>query len=731
MRALRSLGVLACAAGLLAAMPAGAGANVQVGSSGWQWGNPLPQGNTIRAMSFAGQQGYAAGDFGTLLSTSDGGATWTGLLSGTHANLTEVQAIDSSAMFAGGGCVARRSDDGGKTFKRVAFSPVESSCPQPIAAAWFVNRQTGYLVLGDGTVERTDNNGATFSARTALPGTQAQSGGAKPNDIVFTTPDTGVAATTDGKLYRTTDGASSWALVGSTGRAVRNVVFLDASTGYAVGDGSVFLKTTDGGATWNAKAFAGASANLTSIRCATAGLCVMTTEHGDQLVRTADGGDTATLVTPSTDAVHAAAFASATRVVFGGELGSTATSDDAGVKFAPVGGRLAGTFNAVIAGTQAGTAFAPGNNGTLAKTTDAGRTWTRGNVPTSEGVLDVAFPSASIGYALDFAGGLFRTDDGGQSWKTLDTGSTARPRAVAGPSSSIVLVIGPTGIRRSTDGGQSFDAVTDKRVKNARLFAIDRAGSTLVVYGTTALARSSDKGKTWTAIARPGASKKFKGYALRDVDFLSAKTGFALASTGKLYRTTDSGKHWTALLGTGTGQAYGLSMSSTTRGYLVINRFGDVQQPSGFLLRTTDGGATWHPQFVVSTPLPGAGVAAGAGGTDYLLGGQSSLLFTTVGGDAGASSSVAIKAPKATYKKPASITVTGRLKPAAGNERVTVSYLAPGTTFWRSSTVKVASNGSFTTSWRLRKGTNTFVAQWPGDFRSKGAGSKVLSVRVG
>ena len=124
---------------------------MQVGSSGWQWGNPLPQGNTLRSMSFAGNDGYAAGAFGTLLHTTDGGSTWSGLLSGTYTDLSEVQAIDANAVFAGGGCVARRSDDGGATFRRVAFTPVESSCREQLAAAWFVNRVTGFLVLTDGT----------------------------------------------------------------------------------------------------------------------------------------------------------------------------------------------------------------------------------------------------------------------------------------------------------------------------------------------------------------------------------------------------------------------------------------------------------------------------------------------------------------------------------------------------------------------------------------------------
>ena len=59
MKRLRVSAALACAAALLAALPALAPASVQVGSSGWQWGNPLPQGNTLRAISFAGANGYA------------------------------------------------------------------------------------------------------------------------------------------------------------------------------------------------------------------------------------------------------------------------------------------------------------------------------------------------------------------------------------------------------------------------------------------------------------------------------------------------------------------------------------------------------------------------------------------------------------------------------------------------------------------------------------------------
>ena len=174
-----------------------------------------------------------------------------------------------------------------------------------------------------------------------------------------------------------------------------------------------------------------------------------------------------------------------------------------------------------------------------------------------------------------------------------------------------------------------------------------------------------------------------------------------------------------------------MSFSGKRSGYLVIERFGDVAQRSGFLLRTRDGGATWYPQFVVSTPIAGAGVAAASGGTDYLLGGPSSLLASTTGGDAGTRSALTATTARRSLRRAGRITVTGRLTPAAGNERVTVSHRAAGSTRWRAQTVKVAANGAYTTSWDVRRGTSRFVAQWAGDFRSAGDGSPVLSVRVG
>lgn len=735
MKSKRMLCALAAGAAFAAAGPATAGAAVQVGSSGWQWGNPLPQGNTIRSMSFAGLTGYATGDFGTLLKTVDGGATWSGLSVGSFQNLTTVQALSPTTVIAGGGCVARRSDDGGVTFSRVAFVPSEAKCKQPLVGLSFIDPKVGWLLLADGTVTQTNDGGDTYTQRTAVPGTPAAGGQAVPTDVSFISATTGFAISSEGKIFRTTDAGVGWTVVSATQRKINDITFVDALNGFAVGNNGIFLRTNDGGATWTPKDVGAGAQNLTSIRCADAMLCIMATEKGDQLVRTPDAGETAALISPSTDPIFAAAFASPTQVAAAGANGSSVVSVDGGLNFSKVGGRLTGKYFGIRAGGQAGTAFAPGDNGSLAVTSDGGKTWTRGNVATSEDVVDVSFPNAATGYALDSDGGVFKTTNGAVAWKTLDIGTTAKPEAIYAPDATTVLTIGGRGVRRSTDGGDSFSQVSGKAVVKVPLGNVDRAGSAVVAWGSQDVILSTDKGKTWKTVLKPGKyvgrKKKVNRLSVDVVDFTSAKQGFLLDGNGRVWKTSNGGKSWKQLVGVGEESINGMAFSSATSGYLVIPAFGDSTGESGFLMRTSDGGATWHPQFVINSPIKPFGIAAPGGGTDYLLGGDSALLSSTTGGDRGSASTLVLNKFTKKLKKRTKITITGKLTPAVSNQRVTVSYLKPGSLSWQHQTVNTAATGTFTTSWTVNKGANQFVAQWAGDFKSSGDGSPVLTINVG
>lgn len=715
----RSLAAVLCTAGALLAGTAPADANVRVGTSGWQWGNPDPTGSTINTIGFSGARGYAGGAFGTLIRTDDGGANWTGLPTGLLTPLTELQVITPDAFVVGGGCAARRSVDGGATFTRLYFNSL--GCKEELVGLSFSNVNTGYLVLEDGTVVGSTDGGATWSPKTAVPGTRAAGGNATPTDIAFTSDTVGFASSTQGRIYRTTDGGGSWTQVNDTNRAVNDVTFVDANTGFAVGASGLFLETTDGGTTWAPKNTGADGSNLTTVRAVDASNAIATNEKGDFLLRTTDKGTTFSRVSATTQSTNTVGYSSATRVVAAGADGALAASNDGGATFTPIGNpRLLGRYF-VIRSAPGGSAFATGENGGLARTTDGGQTWTKVGVPTSEDILDVSFPTAQIGYAIDTDGKLFKSTNTGTSWANLDTGTTAKPGAVYAPSANVVLLVGPTGVRRSGNGADSFTTVKGT-VAKAKLDDYDDAGSSIIVWGRTALLRSGDNGKTWKSLKLP--SKKTK---ITRADFVTANTGFLRDSGGRLWKTTNGGKTWTEVQSIGSTDYYGMSFSSATSGYLVTSEFGRADE-LGYLLRTTDGGKTWAPQLVTNAEIKGYGIAAGA--TSYVLAGTNSLLFSTTGGQAGKASTATLKASKTKLKKKARIQVTITVKGAKQGDVAVVSGRKSGGS-WTQQQVELDRSGKATTSWNVTNGTTTFVGQWAGNEASAGDGSPTVTVKVG
>jgi len=714
MGARRLTAMLVFAAALLA-VPGAHGA-VTVGHSGWNWGNPLPQGQTIKALEFEGARGYAAGDFGTVLTTEDSGATWSGAATGVTESLDRISIVDQDSVVVSGGCIVRRSDDGGRTFERLPWTASDARCGESVVAPDFLANETGYLLLEDGSILRTEDGGRTWSRRTAVPGTRAAGTNFAPTDIAFTSPSEGIASTTQGHLYRTTDAAASWTLVRDDPGVIEDVHFVTPTVALTVGSHRV-LRTEDGGATWEQQANGQA---LSRIRCVDAFTCVATTPSGQSLMRTNDGGMTFISVSPSSTKLLAATFAAGLRVVAAGEDGVTVVSDDAGNTWRPLGERLSQTFTRIRA-VSASLVFAVGPNGTLARTSDGGRSWAPLGVSTSEDVIDVSFADAFVGYAVDAAGTVLRTENGGISWQILNTGYSATPQAVLALDPRTVLLIGGRGVLRSTDGGDTFSRVRARIVAAARLFNVDRAGSRVFAYGSKNIVASSDRGRTWKKVLRPRKA------LLASLDFVSARIGFVLGQDGQLFKTRHGGRRWADLSAVGSDDATGMAFSSELRGYLTLSGFGE--DSNGYVLRTSDGGRTWRPQLVSSETPRAEGLAATGAGAAFVLADSGVLLFTNSGGDRGEPSKVTIRTARRTVRRRSVIRLSGRVRGARAGARVLVARRARGESGWADQDVTVASNGTFTTRWRVAK-TVAFVAQWAGDEDSAGDGSPALVVRA-
>src|SRR4051812_20126765 len=739
----RRLVSAAIAAAVISALFAGFGsAAVNVAQSGWAWGNPTPQGNTLHTIDFVQGRGYAAGDGGTVLRTDDGGTTWTGLATGTSAQLYRLQVIDPETLVVlggNGGCVLRRSDDAGKTFHKL-FNVTEQGCTAPLDSFTFVDRQGGYLMAHDRNIFRTSDGGQTFARPTAIPGTQANNNNTRNQvvDIAFTTADNGVAFVqppngASSIAFATTDAGISWKPIDAIdpGR-VHKLWFLDAQHGFAVGLGTL-LTTDDGGKTWKAQS-AAAAYDLASIRCVDPQTCILTTTKNDKLLRTVDGGKTFTEITASSQALAAAAFASATRVVAIGAAGTTVVSNDGGVNYTPISTDIGGDFNALRVGPNPATAFALGTRGNLAETSDNGATWKTLAVPTAQTITDVSFADPSTGYALDARGGLFKSTNAGTSWQTLDTGTTSVPGGIAAPRPDVIVVVGPRGIRRAQGAAQPA-LVGSATLRKASLDTIVSHPNLLVAYGSagTKIFLSGDTGKTWKTVVLPKKVRLRFGHV---ADFVSPRIGMFIDSQSRTWKTTSGGKKWAQVTGIGSSTVSSISMGDAASALVSVFPFPQDASngETAFVLSTSDGGKTWRPQAITPGRLTDA--VAGAGLQGYALVGSNHLFFSTSGGDAGTLTNLTLKtktkvfSKKAFKKSKGRVSVTGTLPGAVGGERIIVSRRDTSGSRWSHQLVTAGANGgSFTTSWKIRR-SSIFVAQWAGDSGRRGAGSTPLTITV-
>ena len=327
----------------------------------------------------------------------------------------------------------------------------------------------------------------------------------------------------------------------------------------------------------------------------------------------------------------------------------------------------------------------------------------------------MAAPTASRLFVLADDGTVQRSDNGGASYRLLNTGTPVGARAIVATDADHVVVIGTRGVRRSINGGETFSAVSDRDLRGAGLLMADTAGSGIVAAGRLRLLFSPNGGLTWRRLRRPTPSR------IHDISFVSTQTGYLVDVSFRLWKTTNAGRTWTELVSTGRPMTQ-VDFADARNGYVVVPRVG--LEARGFVLRTSDGGASWRPQLVSPAFVRAVDMA---GGTAYALAGTNFLYATTSGGDVGTARALMITTRGRRISKPATITVSGRLSSAVAGEQAVVSMRVSG--LWRSQVATVASNGTFVTRWRVTRRA-VFVAHVLGTADHAGAGTKPLVVDV-
>ncbi|HYJ04959.1 MAG TPA: YCF48-related protein [Chthoniobacterales bacterium] len=255
-------------------------------NGGKTW-NPQTSSNKgwLLSVSFTadGQHGWVVGGGGTILSSNDGGKTWNPQTSETKIDLYSVFFVPDAqrGWVVGRGGTILGSTDGGKT-----WFPQASGTHDDLSSVFFAaNGRQGWAVGGGSTILSSNDGGKTWNAHTGSTSEWL-------SEVFFTADgQRGWAVGSDGAIVNSMDGGATWNPQTSGTKESLHAVFFtaDGQRGWTVGSRGIILCTTDGGTTWNPQT-SGTNVNLSSVFFTAAGQRGWIVGSGGIILSSSDGG---------------------------------------------------------------------------------------------------------------------------------------------------------------------------------------------------------------------------------------------------------------------------------------------------------------------------------------------------------------------------------------------------------------------------------------------------------
>ena len=231
--------------------------------------------------------------------------------------------------------------------------------------------------------------------------------------------------------------------------------------------------------------------------------------------------------------------------------------------------------------------WAVGGSGLIAKTDDGGETWQWQVETLSNHLFGVHFLDAQKGFAVGWKTAV-STTDAGRRWTVIDSLQGHDVQFVDAQTGWVSGNLnGQRWLYKTTDGGDHWEKAYDfgQNVINDFIF-VDRNHG-WVISATEKLSKlftTTDGGHSWEMLA------DFP-YALYDVDFVSATTGWLSGSGGRILRTDDGGRTWVV-----QREVEETLTTNLLDIDFVDDQYGWATGFLGLILATTDGGQTWTEQ---------------------------------------------------------------------------------------------------------------------------------------
>ncbi|MHB1843831.1 MAG: WD40/YVTN/BNR-like repeat-containing protein [Deltaproteobacteria bacterium] len=608
----------------------------------WRWLSPTPTGNSVNGASFpTASAGYLVGAAGTLLASTNGGASWTTEAVPTGADLFGVFFLpDGVTGWAVGdlGTILHTTDG-----LHWAIQPSPTS--QKLYAVTFIDSLHGFAAGDQRTLVQTADGGKSWTLRDG----QILS----INALTFTDALHGFAAGWGGVVLLTIDGGQSFSQVETPTTAdLLALSFVDSTHGWAVGVGGAIVKTSDGGQSWQIQSSSLTNQDLVGL-VAISDTVAYAVGSGGSFYYTNDGqswrvgnwlypGSPLTGLAPVPGGglvalggdghVYAAqatatpgqqlffdenqglsSFETVTGLAFGDALhgvvvagGVLYYTQNGGVSLLPGSippssqpSRPFVAWQAVSMPTTT-TAFAVGTGGGVAVSHDAGQSWSWLSDQASFTVVDLSavyFIDGQVGYAAGAQGSILATRNGGQTWAGETTPAFGTLRALWFATPDVGAAVGDNGAIVLTRNGMAWAAAnvppglpTLRGISGlaaGKIYAVGDRGTSLV---------SLDQGQTWYP------EPAFANADLGAIAMLDRLNGFLIAShPGQILVTRDGAQSWQRQQG-GVPSLSALAFTDLLHGF--------VGGTSGALLGTVTGGEASCAQ---SADCADAGASSGLG----------------------------------------------------------------------------------------------------------------------
>jgi photosystem II stability/assembly factor-like uncharacterized protein len=550
--------------------------------TGWYWQNPLPQGNDLLSISFLNQNtGYAVGNFGAMIKTTDKGESWRFIELVDSINYYQIKFLNSNTGYLRtNDNKILKSTDGGLNWSIICSST------NNISYMSFYDPNIGAFISNQ-TVYKTTNGGINwFSYYTYdtyknlyyiqfLNDSCVYLSGSIYTQIY---PNVWV---NKGIIYTTGNNGINWSsnIFNNTSK-INSIYFLSSSTGYVTGNNSFFARSTNGGNSWQQIIVDSIPFDLWDIHFINGQTGFVLPKY-----KTTNGGlnwyPTILENMYDIDTPDINTFISI------GKNGVIYKSTDSGNEFIKKSKSVTSSRLNTIYCVSDSIYYAGGNSGVIIKTTNGGKDWFNQQSGVSNFICSIKFLNISTGFAVTPLY-VLNTSNGGNNWNILYS-SSGYNEDIMFLDENMGFVAGRNGLfMKTNNGGNNWSYITlnNSLTYTSICFINQQTGFVLGLDWSASnvptVFKTTNGGINWTSYNGPTYGN--------DIYFINESTGITVGRSGEIYRSTNGGTIWNKCTSPTNYDLKSVAFINEKTGY--ISGMGNIG-----LLKTTNSGLSWILEF--------------------------------------------------------------------------------------------------------------------------------------